>query len=166
MACNLVVAEILHHIQGYQVWPVERMEYRYRGSVLKGEHTPQPQAVVLSATLKLVRSTQEAVQARINVISERRRRVQPPGATMGSMFRNPPGDYAGRLIESAGLKGTCVGGAEISSRHANFFINNGSATAFDIYQLIGLAQKRVEEKFSVKLELEIELAGDFSDICL
>lgn len=80
---------------------------------------------------------------------------------MGSMFRNPPGDYAGRLIEAAGLKGTCVGGAEISSRHANFFINNGNATAADIQALIGLAQKAVADKFGVILELEIELVGDF-----
>ena len=161
MASNLVVAEILHPIQGRQLWPVERLEYRYRGSALKGKHTPQPQTVVLSATLRLVHSTLEAVQAKMNAIAEKRRWVQPPGASMGSMFRNPPGDYAGRLIEATGLKGTCVGGAEISSRHANFFINNGNATAADIQALIGLAQKAVADKFGVILELEIELVGDF-----
>ena len=164
MASSLLVADILHPIEGHQVWPVERLEYRYRGSVLKGKPAPQPQAVVLSARLRLVRSTQEAVQAKMNAFAEKRRQSQPPGASMGSMFRNPPGDFAGRLIEAAGLKGTCVGGAEISSRHANFFINNGNATAADILALILLAQKAVTEKFGVKLELEIELVGKFPDL--
>jgi UDP-N-acetylmuramate dehydrogenase len=161
MASYLVVAEILHHIDGRQLWPVERLEYRYRGSVLKGKPAPQPQTIVLSATLRLARSTPEQVQEKMNAIAEKRRRVQPPGASTGSMFRNPPGDYAGRLIDAAGLKGTCVGGAEISSRHANFFINKGNATAADILALILLAQKAVTDKFGVILELEIQLVGDF-----
>jgi UDP-N-acetylmuramate dehydrogenase len=163
VAGNLSVAEILHRMEGRQVWPVERLEYHYRGSVLKGKGTPQPQAVVLSATFKLVRSTREAVQVMMNVIAEKRRQTQPPGTSMGSMFRNPPGDYAGRLIEAAGLKGICVGGAEISSGHANFFINKGNATAADILALIGMAQKAVADKFGVQLELEIEFIGDFLD---
>jgi UDP-N-acetylmuramate dehydrogenase len=164
MAGTLVVAEILHPIQGRQLWPVERLGYRYRGSALKGKPAPQPQAIVLSATLRLARSTVEAVQAEMKAITEKRRRNQPPGASMGSMFRNPPGDYAGRLIEAAGLKGTCVGGAEISSRHANFFINRGNATAADLEALIMMAQKAVADKFGVKLELEIVLVGDFPDL--
>ena len=163
MAGTLVVAEILHPIQGRQLWPVERLEYHYRGSVLKGKPAPQPQAIVLSATLRLSRSTEQAVQVKMNVIAEQRRRNQPPGATMGSMFRNPPGDYAGRLIEAAGLKGASVGEAEISSRHANFFINHGNATAADILSLLKMAQKAVVDKFGVKLEPEIILVGDFLD---
>jgi UDP-N-acetylmuramate dehydrogenase len=164
MAGSLVVAEILHRIEGRTLWPVERLEYRYRGSALKGKRLPQPQAVVLSARLKLVRSTQDAAQARMNEIAEKRRQSQPPGASMGSMFRNPPGDYAGRLIEAAGLKGTRVGGAEINSQHANFFINNGDATAADIQALVEIAQKAVASKFGVNLELEIELIGEFRDL--
>jgi UDP-N-acetylmuramate dehydrogenase len=92
-----------------------------------------------------------------------RRRTQPAGASMGSMFKNPPGDYAGRLIEAADLKGTRIGGAEISPVHANFFINHEDATALDIFRLIKLVQRTVEEKFGVDLELEIELIGDFVD---
>lgn len=164
VAGSLVVAEILHRIEGRQMWTAERMEYRYRGSVLKGKPAAQPQAVVLSARFRLADSTQEAAQAKLTAFAEKRRRDQPPGTSMGSMFRNPPGDYAGRLIEAAGLKGTCVGGAEISSKHANFFINKGNATAADIRSLIQLAQKAVMEKFGVSLELEIELVGDFSDM--
>ena len=81
---------------------------------------------------------------------------------MGSMFKNPAGDSAGRLIEAAGLKGTRLGNAEISTVHANFFINHGETRASDIRALIELAQKTIEEKFNVKLELEIELVGDWN----
>jgi UDP-N-acetylmuramate dehydrogenase len=81
---------------------------------------------------------------------------------MGSMFKNPPGDYAGRLIEAAGLKGTRIGGAEISSKHANFFINRGQAMAEDVYRLIKFAQEKVNDEFGIDLELEIELIGDFT----
>ena len=78
---------------------------------------------------------------------------------MGSMFKNPPGDYAGRLVEAVGLKGTRRGDAEISQLHANFFINHGKATATDIWELIELARRTVAEKFGISLELEIELLG-------
>lgn len=80
---------------------------------------------------------------------------------MGSMFKNPPEDYAGRLIEAAGLKGTRIGDAEISPLHANFFINHGEATAKDIYTLLKLTQETVAEKFDLNLEPEIELLGDW-----
>ena len=77
------------------------------------------------------------------------------------MFKNPPGDYAGRLIEAAGLKGAQIGDARISNLHANFFVNLGQATATQIYGLILLAQRTVAEMFGVKLELEIELIGEW-----
>ena len=80
---------------------------------------------------------------------------------MGSMFKNPPGDYAGRLIEAAGLKGTRIGDAQISALHGNFFINLGSASAADVYGLIQLVRQTVADKFGVKLELEVELVGDW-----
>jgi UDP-N-acetylmuramate dehydrogenase len=81
---------------------------------------------------------------------------------MGSTFKNPEGDHSARLIEAAGLKGTRVGGAQISEKHANFFINFDNATASDYYALIQLARRRVSEAFGVSLDLEIELLGDFS----
>ncbi len=89
------------------------------------------QAVILAARLQLTHSTPAEVQAKMDEFSAKRRRTQPPGASLGSMFKNPPGDYAGRLIEAAGLKGTRVGGVQISPVHANFFINDGNATATD-----------------------------------
>ena len=80
---------------------------------------------------------------------------------MGSMFKNPTGDYAGRLIEAAGLKGYRIGDAQISPLHANFFINLGQARSQDVYDLIQLAHQTVSEKFSVNLELEVELVGEW-----
>jgi UDP-N-acetylmuramate dehydrogenase len=167
MAGNLVMATILQHnpkaqegMPTRQEWPVDRLEYAYRTSRLKR----QPgQAIVLAATLRLYRSTPEKVQAKIDEFVAYRRQTQPPGASMGSMFKNPPGDYAGRLIEAAGLKGARVGDAQISTLHANFFINHGQATAREIYNLIEMARQGVAEKFDVKLELEIELIGEWLD---
>ena len=80
---------------------------------------------------------------------------------MGSMFKNPPGDYAGRLIEAAGLKGIRIGNAEISPVHANFFINHGQTKAEDVRALAYLAREAVIEKFGIELEFEIEFVGDW-----
>lgn len=163
MAGNLQLAEILHLSESQaeperQQWPLEKLEYVYRSSSLKRN---PGKSVVLSALLHLEHSTPESVQARLDQFAVHRRRTQPPGASMGSMFKNPPGDYAGRLIEAAGLKGTQIGGAQISTRHANFFINLGDATAADVYALIQQARQKVAERFGVQLELEIELLGDW-----
>jgi UDP-N-acetylmuramate dehydrogenase len=159
MAGSLVLAEILHRESGREAWPVERLEYAYRTSALKR----QPgQAVILAARLKLSPASPETVKATMEQFSAQRRRSQPPGASMGSMFKNPPGDYAGRLIEAAGLKGRRIGDAEISAFHANFFINHGNAAAADIYRLIQAARQAVQDKFGIALELEVELLGDWS----
>ena len=80
---------------------------------------------------------------------------------MGSMFKNPTGEKAGSLIEAAGLKGKRIGNAEISTQHANFFINHGQTRAEDMKALIDLARKTVADKFGVNLELEVELIGEW-----
>jgi len=157
MAGNLIRAELLTE-NGREFWPVEKMEYNYRTSVLKQQNL---KVVVLSAELRLEHSTKELVSVKISEFSERRKATQPPGASMGSMFKNPPGDFAGRLIESAGLKGIRIGTAEISPVHANFFINHGQTKAEDVRALVSLAQKTVAEKFGIDLELEIELIGEW-----
>ncbi len=155
---NLMLAEILHRKQGKKEWSANQLQYGYRTSLLK-KHPGQ--AVILSSRLKLTQSTSAEVQARMSVFSGRRRSTQPPGASLGSMFKNPSGDYAGRLIEAAGLKGTRIGGAQVSQAHANFFINDENATASDIDRLLRLVQQTVFEKFSIKLEMEIEKIGDW-----
>ena len=77
------------------------------------------------------------------------------------MFRNPPGDFAGRLIEAAGLKGRRIGGAEISNRHANFIVNLGGARAADVRSLMELAQREVKERFGVELLPEVRWLGEW-----
>jgi len=157
MAGNLIHAEMLTE-NGRESWPVEKLGYGYRTSVLKRQEV---KAIVLSAEMRLEHSTKEAASAKIREFSERRKATQPPGASMGSMFKNPPDDYAGRLLEAAGLKGTRIGTAEISPVHANFFINHGQTKAEDVRALVDLAQKTVADKFGVDLELEIELIGEW-----
>jgi UDP-N-acetylmuramate dehydrogenase len=158
MSGNLIVAELLTK-RGREQWPVEKMGYGYRTSVLKGN---AEKAIVLSAELRLKNATKDSVSVKIEQFSERRKATQPPGASMGSMFKNPDGDHAGRLIEAAGLKGTRIGNAEISPLHGNFFVNHGKTKASDMRALIELVQKKVAEKFGVKLELEVELIGEWN----
>ena len=154
---SLIQAELLIET-GRETWPVEKMEYGYRTSILKRQTL---KFVVLWAEMRLEHSTKEAVSVKISEFSGRRKATQPPGASMGSMFKNPPGDFAGRLIEAAGLKGTRIGTAEISPVHANFFINHGQTKAEDVRTLANLAQETVAEKFGINLELEIELIGEW-----
>jgi UDP-N-acetylmuramate dehydrogenase len=80
----------------------------------------------------------------------------------GSIFRNPPGDHAGRLIEAAGLKGRKVGGAMVSEKHANFIVNTGGARATDVLELMQLCQREVRERFEVDLVPEVERVGEWS----
>jgi UDP-N-acetylmuramate dehydrogenase len=156
MTTNLLVAEILHQDNGRCTWNCEQMQYGYRTSILK----QQPRkAVILTARLKLQLAAAASVQAKMDEFVENRRRTQPQGASLGSIFKNPPGDYAGRLIESVGLKGKSIGKVQISQVHANFFINTGGGTASDYNRLIKLAQKTVEQKTGIHLDLEVELLG-------
>ena len=158
MAAGLRRAELLTP-SGQREWqPVEWFDYAYRTSRLK--RGMRSQWVVLQAELQLVATPVAEVTARMSAFNERRKSSQPPGATMGSMFKNPPGDYAGRLLEAAGLKGYQVGRAQISPVHANFFQNLGAATATDMLKLIEAARNAVNKKFNVELELEIEVVGE------
>ncbi|MDH3273229.1 MAG: UDP-N-acetylmuramate dehydrogenase [Gammaproteobacteria bacterium] len=92
---------------------------------------------------------------------ERRKRTQPLGLpSCGSVFRNPPGDHAARLIEAAGLKGFSIGGAEVSRKHANFIINSDNATASDVEELIGYVRQAVLEKHGVELIHEVRIVGE------
>jgi UDP-N-acetylmuramate dehydrogenase len=138
------------------------MAYGYRDSILKREHGKyKPRQVVLSAELQMTPEPVEVLMARIDGFTAHRKQTQPAGASMGSMFKNPENYYAGYLIETAGLKGYRVGGAYISDRHANFFVNDESATAEDIRALIAEAWHVVREQFGVEMELEVELVGEW-----
>ena len=116
--------------------------------------------VVVAAELTATRDIPEACEARVDEIVRWRREHQPGGANAGSVFRNPPGDSAGRIIDAAGLKGFRVGGAVVSQKHANFFQAESGATAGDVQRLVAEVQRRVADATGVRLEPELLMVGE------
>jgi len=115
-------------------------------------------SIVLEAELELARDDPRAVRARMDAYTDSRKRNQPTELpSCGSVFLKPEGDFAGRLIEQAGLKGLRVGGVEVSRKHANFFVNLGGATSADVLELVRLVETEVERRFGVRLAREFEL---------
>lgn len=115
----------------------------------------------VAATFRLPRGDTQSSRRIIKGLLQKRLATQPleqPNA--GSVFRNPPGEYAARLIEACGLKGHAIGGAQISVKHANFIVNAGGASAADIEGLIELAERSVREKFGIVLEREVRIVGE------
>ena len=140
-------------------WTRAMLEPRYRMTTLKA--APRPRRwVVLEATFRLPYGDRAALQSRVAELTRWRRVHQPTGACAGSVFTNPPGTYAGYLIEQAGLKGLQIGGVKVSERHANFFINTGTATAADVRALIATIQEVVQQRFGIVLVPEIEQIGE------
>ncbi len=155
---SLLRAEVLTPERVVQWWSKADLAFAYRYSRLKANPN---EGVVLRAEFELKADDPANCIARMNQYTEHRRRTQPTDPSVGSMFKNPPGDYAGRLIEAAGLKGTHVGNVEVSPVHANFFVNHGGASARDVVSLVELVRGQVKEKFGVELELEIQLVGEW-----
>ncbi|MFA4043736.1 MAG: hypothetical protein HZRFUVUK_000514 [Candidatus Fervidibacterota bacterium] len=117
--------------------------------------------VIISVSLELERASPEHIRRNIEKLLEQRRMTQPinmPSA--GCIFKNPPNECAGKLIEMAGLKGLKHGGAQVSPIHANFVVNAGNATAKDVIELTELMRKVVFEKFGVTLEYEVQIMGE------
>jgi len=120
--------------------------------------------VITSARFRFQPDAPEALRARAEEILALRARKQPlEHPSCGSVFKRPPGYYAGALIEEAGLKGERSGGAQVSTKHAGFILNIADATAADVYRLIRRIEERVFDRFGVRLEREVLLVGDFSD---
>lgn len=142
---------------GTQMLTNADLAYEYRSSSLKAR--TDRRFLVTMATLALVRGDPKSISAHMDELIAQRKRTQPPGASLGSIFKNPPGDYAGRLIEACGLKGLQIGGAQVSPVHANFFINTGSASASDYHDLIRRVQAAVHRQTGVLLETEVEMIG-------
>lgn len=115
--------------------------------------------IIVCCFLRLTRANGTVIKKRCLENIALRGENQPKAASAGSFFKNPPGDYAGRLIEAVGLKGVKVGGAQVSSIHANFIINSGSATASDILSLMQLVQDTVKKETGVWLEPEVKILG-------
>jgi UDP-N-acetylmuramate dehydrogenase len=137
----------------------DQMVFTYRDS-----HLPAG-AIVTGVCMKLEKRDAAEVSTKVRELVSKRKQSQPGGyPNSGSMFRNPPGDFAGRLIETAGLKGKRIGNAEISARHANFMVNLGGARAADVKSLMELAQSAVREKFGVELSPEVKFLGEWPPV--
>jgi len=129
----------------------DKIDFSYRSSGLDGK-------CILGARLKLKKDDKKAVYNRINSFMKSREWINDLGFSAGSVFKNPDKENpAGRLIESCDLKGKRIGGAEISSKHANIIVNAGRAKSRDVEDLIELAKSRVEKKFNITLQLEIRI---------
>jgi UDP-N-acetylmuramate dehydrogenase len=145
------------------VCPVDDLALGYRDSRLKHPAPGEPAEVVVEATFRLTPAEPETIKARLDEIRRWRQAHQPLGLpSAGSVFRNPEGDSAGRLIEAAGLKGTRIGGAVVSEKHANFIVNDRKGTAADVRRLAERVRAAVGERYGVELDFEVTFIGDWA----
>jgi len=147
----VVEARVVELTGAVQTWNRERLGLGYRHSAI-GDR------IVTSVTIELHGDDPGRTMARFNKLDAMKRRAQPiADKSAGCIFKNPPGQAAGALIDQAGLKGTCCGGATVSQRHANFIVAEATAKASDVLQLIDIVRERVRQEFDVELELEIDV---------
>jgi UDP-N-acetylmuramate dehydrogenase len=162
IAGNLVEAIVAYPGLGRQTLTAAQMAFAYRSSLLKRQlASGKARPVVLRAKFDLQPGDAAALAALAESYLARRRISQPVEPSAGSIFRNPPGDHAGRLVEAAGLKGHRIGGAQISPRHANFIVNVEHARAADVRALMDLMRQRVLENAGVELTPEILFMGEW-----
>ncbi|GAB6084952.1 UDP-N-acetylmuramate dehydrogenase [Alkaliphilus crotonatoxidans] len=136
--------------------PKDQLELGYRTSIIQKNHY-----IALSVELDLYQGHYEEIKERMDQLTIQRTTKQPlhlPSA--GSVFKRPPGYFAGKLVEDCGLKGTQIGGAQVSTLHSGFIVNVGNATAADVLALIELIQKEVKSRFDVTLETEVKIIGE------
>ncbi len=136
--------------------PLEKLKFDYRYSIFQANKN----LICVAANIKLEHGNHDEIASKIKENLLKRKNSQPleyPSA--GSVFRNPEGNYAGKIIEELGLKGKNIGGAEISTKHANFIINKNNASSSDILNLIKLVQKEVKDKYKIDLKLEQQLVN-------
>jgi UDP-N-acetylmuramate dehydrogenase len=153
----LLSADVLDEQGRRQRIGVEECQFSYRGSIFKSE---RPGWLILGATFATRNEPPAQVRARLLEVQKHRRATQPiEQRSLGSTFKNPPGDSAGRLIDAAGLKGMRIGGAQISPKHANFIVNVDGATADDVLALMAEMRDRVRQRFGIELEPEVRILG-------
>lgn len=158
-AANFLDATVIGMDGTRRVVTLPEMAYAYRHSAIKDGLI---RGVLTTVRLRLRRGDPDALAAKAREYHEWRRTAQPRAASAGSFFANPPGDAAGRLIDACGLKGTRLGGAQVSPVHANFLVNeNGAATAADVLALGELCRERVRERFGVDLQREVQMVGEW-----
>jgi len=150
--CIADVIETVEVLDGEKIRELKKdnLKLTYRSSILK-----EKDYIILSAQLKLKPGNKSENKKTLRENAKFRIKTQPKGFSAGSIFKNPPNNYAGKLIEDSGLMGTKIGDAQISKKHANFIINTGNATAKDVLSLINLIKKEVYTQFKVKLEEEL-----------
>jgi UDP-N-acetylmuramate dehydrogenase len=158
---GLVSAEVIDAHGRLHTLSAADCRFAYRDSVLK---SAKPGWIVRSATFVTGEDDPSRIRERIKEVQRHRRQTQPiEKRSLGSTFKNPPGDAAGRLIDACGLKGRCIGGAQISEKHANFIVNLGGATADDVLALMAEMRNRVFERFGIELEPEVRVIGQSAD---
>jgi len=139
--------------------PASWLDAAYRHTLIKAAPQPRPWTV-LGATMLLPKADPIALVRLADEHAEFRKLTQPTVACAGSTFANPPGDFAGRLLEVSDMKGFAIGGAMFSSKHANWIVNNGTATAADVRALVETARARVRDRFGIELVREVEFIGE------
>jgi len=146
---------------GKQTWSKRDLHLAYRTSALRDG--PLKGTLVVEATVKLERGDGEEAKRMMAKLTAERSETQPiKTKNCGSVFKNPPGDSAGRLVQAAGLKGLRQGAAVVSTLHGNFIVNEGGATAKDVAALIERVRVEVKRRFNIELETEVELIGRWS----
>ena len=147
--------ELMTYAGKTKIMDKKNLDFFYRGSNIPED------AFILSAKMSLKKTNKDIIKQRISKQLKKRWLTQPRKPYQaGSIFKNPPGDYAGRLIEQANLKGLKYGNAYVSEKHANFIINQGKAKAKEVIYLIRKIKDTVKKKFGIKLELEIRIIGN------
>ena len=158
------IREVLVEVEGYvpgrgvQQWKPNDLDFGYRTSALR--EGPLHGALVVTATVQLTRGDGEEAKQLMARLTRERNETQPiKTKNCGSVFKNPKGDSAGRLVQAAGLKGARQGAAVVSTLHGNFIVNEGGATAADVRKLIEHVMAEVKRRFGVDLEPEVEMVG-------
>ena len=155
--------EVLQTVEVYSIPQGSRSALPAAEAGFAYRHSKLPEgSVVVGATVRLRAGDQEDIRREMEAARSWRRATQPLAEpNCGSVFKNPPGDHAARLVEAAGAKGLSVGGASVSEKHANFIVARPGATAEDVHRLIEKVKDIVEEGFGVSLETEVQRVGDF-----
>jgi UDP-N-acetylmuramate dehydrogenase len=169
MAAILESATVLRADGSEAALPAGELALAYRHSRFKlapdaaGVTPPSPGEIVLAATVRLAPEDPAVIRERLDAIRRWRQANQPLGLpSAGSVFRNPPGDSAGRMIDAAGLKGLRSGGASVSEKHANFIVNDRRGTAADVRRLVERVRTEIEQRHAIRLEPEVEFVGDWA----
>ncbi len=162
---HVIAVETVDRLGNHRIRKPEEYEIGYRSVRQKSNSKNEVEAEewFVAATFQLSRLSKKPLNDAVKIrdLLQKRKQAQPIGEpSCGSVFRNPPNDFAGRLIEMCGLKGFCIGGACVSEKHANFITHQGDATATEIEQLILHIQKTVEEQQGIRLIPEVKIVGE------